>query len=89
MRFAFLFMAITWKVFAQANPVVDQVQAAAEMKDYATAERMVNAMQATERRDPDVDSGAVVDRRAERWPIAITTAPRSMPPKPGMKRWRS
>jgi thiol-disulfide isomerase/thioredoxin len=45
MRFALVFMAITWKVFAQSNPVVDQVQAAAQMKDYTTAERMVHAMQ--------------------------------------------
>jgi thiol-disulfide isomerase/thioredoxin len=44
MRRAILFMAIMWKVFAQVNPVVEQVQAAAQMKDYATAERIVNAM---------------------------------------------
>jgi thiol-disulfide isomerase/thioredoxin len=46
MRLALLFMAITWKVLPQVNPVVAQVQTAASMKDYATAERMVNAMQA-------------------------------------------
>ena len=47
MRFAFLIMAITWKVFAQVNPVVEQVEAAAQMKDYATAERMVNMLHAS------------------------------------------
>jgi thiol-disulfide isomerase/thioredoxin len=47
MRNAFLFMAITWKVLAQANPVVEKVEALAEMKDYATAERIVGAMQAS------------------------------------------
>jgi thiol-disulfide isomerase/thioredoxin len=40
-------MAITWKVLAQENPVVEQVLAAAQKKDYATAERIVNAMQAS------------------------------------------
>ena len=39
-------MAITWKVLAQPNPVVDQVVAALNMKDFATAERIVNAAQA-------------------------------------------
>ena len=39
-------MAITWKVFAQPNPVVDQVVAALNVKDYATAERIVNTAQA-------------------------------------------
>jgi thiol-disulfide isomerase/thioredoxin len=46
MKFAFLFMAITWKVLAQVNPYVAQAQAAAQMKDYSTAERIVSAMQA-------------------------------------------
>jgi thiol-disulfide isomerase/thioredoxin len=45
MRSFFLFMAITWKVFAQPNPVVDQVLAAVNMKDFATAERIVSAVQ--------------------------------------------
>jgi thiol-disulfide isomerase/thioredoxin len=43
MKSFFLFMAITWKVFAQPNPVVDQVMAAVNVKDFATAERIVNA----------------------------------------------
>jgi len=46
MRLAILFMAITWKVLPQVNPMVGQVQAAAQMRDYATAERMAAAMQA-------------------------------------------
>jgi len=46
MRSVFLFMAITWKVFAQANPVVDQVMAAVNAKDFATAEKMISAVQA-------------------------------------------
>jgi thiol-disulfide isomerase/thioredoxin len=47
MRLAFLFMAITWKVLAQVNPYVAQAQAAAQMRDYATAERIVGAMKAS------------------------------------------
>jgi thiol-disulfide isomerase/thioredoxin len=47
MRNAFLLMAVTWKVFAESNPAVDQVLAAAQMKDYATAERIINGMQAS------------------------------------------
>jgi thiol-disulfide isomerase/thioredoxin len=47
MRLAFLIMAITWKVFAQVNPVVEEAAAAAQMKDYATAERMVNMLQSS------------------------------------------
>ena len=47
MKFAFLFMAITWKVFAQVDPVVAQVQNAAQTKDYATAERIVSAMRSS------------------------------------------
>jgi thiol-disulfide isomerase/thioredoxin len=39
-------MAITWKVFAQANPVVDQVIAAVNVKNFSTAEGIVNAVQA-------------------------------------------
>jgi thiol-disulfide isomerase/thioredoxin len=37
-------MAITWKVLAQGNPAVEQVQAASQMKDYVTADRIVAAM---------------------------------------------
>jgi thiol-disulfide isomerase/thioredoxin len=40
-------MAITWKVLPQVNPVVGQVQAAAQMRDYAMAEKMVHAMEAS------------------------------------------
>ena len=46
MKSVFLLMAITWKVFAQGNPVVDQVMAAVNMRDYASAERMINVVQA-------------------------------------------
>ncbi len=46
MKSVFVFMAITWKVLAQANPVVDQVMASVKMKDFATAERVVGAVQA-------------------------------------------
>jgi thiol-disulfide isomerase/thioredoxin len=46
MRRALLLMAITWKVLAQVNPAVEQTQAAAQMKDYVTAERIVGAMRA-------------------------------------------
>ena len=47
MKFALFYMAITWKVLAEVNPFVAQAQAAAEKKDYATAERVVSSMQAT------------------------------------------
>ncbi len=47
MRRALLLMAITWKVLAQVNPVVAQVQTAVQMKDYATAERMLSVMQSS------------------------------------------
>ncbi len=46
MKSVFLFMAITWKVFAQSNPVVDQVVAAVNMRDFAAADHMVSAAQA-------------------------------------------
>ncbi len=53
MRSAFLLMAITWKVFAQVNPVVDQVQADVRAKDYMTAERRLTAVQASSGATPD------------------------------------
>jgi thiol-disulfide isomerase/thioredoxin len=46
-RLAFLFMAITWKVLPQVNPMVGQVQVAAQMRDYAAAEKMLTMMQAS------------------------------------------
>ena len=77
MKFAFLLMAITWKVLAQGNPVVEQVQAAAQMKDYATAERIVTAMQAQGGMSPSsilalswIGRGALANRdydRAEKY----------------------
>ena len=46
MRRAILLMTITWKVIAQTNPVVEQVLAAAQMRDYVTAERLVHTLEA-------------------------------------------
>jgi thiol-disulfide isomerase/thioredoxin len=83
MRLAFVFMAITWKVLAQVNPVVAQVLAAAEMKDYANAERLVNAMQASAGQTPAsilalswIGRGALANRdfdRAEKYAAATRT----------------
>jgi thiol-disulfide isomerase/thioredoxin len=45
MRSVFSILAITWMVFAQANPVVDQVMEAINRRDYTTAERIISAAQ--------------------------------------------
>src|ERR1700729_150249 len=44
--FLIFVMAITFKARAQVNPVVDQVVASVNMRDYASAEKLINAVQA-------------------------------------------
>jgi len=76
-KLAILFMAITWKVLPQGNPMVGQVQAAAQMRDYTTAERMLTAMKAAEGMSPSsilalswMARGALVNKdydRAEKY----------------------
>jgi thiol-disulfide isomerase/thioredoxin len=39
-------MTVTWKVLAQVNPVVEQVETAAQMRDYATADKLVHGLEA-------------------------------------------
>ena len=47
MRSVFLIMAITYKVFAQVSPVVNEVQAAAMARNYAAAESKIAAFRAS------------------------------------------
>jgi thiol-disulfide isomerase/thioredoxin len=47
MRSVFLIMAITYKVFAQVSPVVNEVQAAAMARNYAAAESKLAAFRAS------------------------------------------